>query len=231
MFSQGVVDDAICWVYNDRMFDFMSMVIILLIVFVSIILHEIAHGYASYLLGDDTAKISGRLTLNPISHIDPFMTILLPILLAASGMPVLAGAKPVPIDSSKFHYKFNEWGMAIVAIAGPLANLLIAFVCFGLLVFTSSSVDSSAYPTILYTIVSINLNLFVFNMIPIPPLDGSRIMHALAPDFIRDFMEYIEQFGIIFILVLMMVGGSQFGLFIDFVTKAILVAFSGIFGL
>ncbi len=210
------------------MFDLTSIVVVLLIVFVSIILHEIAHGYVSYLLGDDTAKVSGRLTLNPISHIDPFMTIILPVTLAIAGAPVMGGAKPVPIDQSRFHYKFNEWGMLLVAAAGPLTNLAISFVAFSILVATS---PAGFLASVLYTAVVINLNLFVFNMIPIPPLDGSRIIYTLAPDFFRKLMDHIEQYGVLFLLFVFILGGSAFSQFISSVSSAILTVFAGIFGL
>jgi len=214
----------------DIMFDFVSIIVVLVIVFLSIILHEIAHGFVSYLIGDDTAKMSGRLTLNPISHIDPFMTILLPVTLALIGAPVMGGAKPVPIDPSRFRYKFNEWGLLLVAIAGPLTNLLIAFVAFGITVLTNNGPSISTLGSVLWMILGINLNLFVFNMLPIPPLDGSRILYTLAPDFVRGFLDQVEQYGVILLLLLITLGGSTFGQFIGFVTNFVLMVFAGIFG-
>ena len=108
--------------------DFLAVVIILVIVLVSVILHELMHGVVAYWLGDKTAKYAGRLTLNPIKHIDPYMSIIVPVLLYIMGAPVFGGAKPVPVDSRNL--KWREWGMALVAIAGPLTNLVLAFIAF-----------------------------------------------------------------------------------------------------
>src|SRR5574344_1228800 len=110
-------------------FDFVYILIVIGVILVSMTIHEAMHAYTSYWLGDDTAKLSGRLTLNPIKHIDPFMTLVLPLLLALAGTPVFGGARPVPFNSNKL--KFEEWGIAIVAIAGPLTNFLIAFISVG----------------------------------------------------------------------------------------------------
>ena len=103
-------------------------IIVLAVILFSMVLHELAHGFVAYKLGDDTAKDDGRLTLNPLKHLDPWLSIAMPLLLLFSGGPVFGGAKPVPVDSSKL--KWGAWGMALVSIAGPLTNFLIAFVAF-----------------------------------------------------------------------------------------------------
>lgn len=174
-------------------------------------LHEVMHGFAAYWLGDDTAKHQGRLTLNPIKHIDPFMTILLPVLLALSGGPIFGGAKPVPFNPTRLRY--GEWGVALVAVAGPLTNLLIAFLSFGVLALLGDSIASpdggpSIIGTILLLSVQVNLGFFAFNMLPIPPLDGSRVLYALAPDFVRRGMEEVERFGVIVVFMVVFFANS-----------------------
>ena len=184
---------------------------VLIVILFSMTLHEVMHGFVAYWLGDDTAKLQGRLTLNPIKHIDPFLTILLPIILALTpGAPIFGGAKPVPFNPARV--KYDEWGAALVAVAGPLTNFVIAFVFFAALALSGVEPGSLAGQFLSLT-VFVNLGFFVFNMIPIPPLDGSRVMYALAPDFVRRAMEVVEQFGIIFIFAIVLLAGSALGTF------------------
>ena len=178
------------------------------VVLVSMTLHEAMHGFMAYWLGDDTAKLQGRLTLNPIKHIDPFLTIMLPLFLAAVGAPVFGGAKPVPFNPARVRY--DEWGAALVALAGPLTNFLLAFIGFAVFVATGTSQDA-ALGMVLSVFIYVNLGFFVFNMIPIPPLDGSRVIYALAPDFVRRGMEAIERFGVMFVFVIVMLASSLIG--------------------
>lgn len=194
-------------------------------------LHEAMHGFVAYWLGDDTAKLQGRLTLNPIKHIDPFLTILLPLLLALAGAPIFGGAKPVPFNPGRLRY--DEWGAAIVALAGPLTNFVIAFVIFGIGALLGYNVAGYAYSDLLgqiiYYGVFVNLGFFVFNLIPLPPLDGSRVLYALAPDFVRRGMEYIEQFGLVFVFVIVLFASSVIGTVMISVIMAILGLFTKIF--
>ncbi|MEI7689817.1 MAG: site-2 protease family protein [Candidatus Saccharibacteria bacterium] len=192
-------------------------------------LHEAMHAYASYWLGDDTARLMGRLSLNPIKHIDPVLTILMPVLLALSGLPIFGGAKPVPFNPQNL--KFGEWGMAIVALAGPLTNLLIAFISFGLWVLVGSFYQSQLATQIFATMVSVNLGFFVFNMIPLPPLDGSRVLYVLAPEFVRRGMEFIERFGIIVVFAILLLSGSMIGYFMSGAINFFLDIFAHIFGI
>jgi Zn-dependent protease len=191
--------------------DIELIAIVLGVILVSMTLHEVMHGFAAYWLGDDTAKHQGRLTLNPIKHIDPFMTILLPVLLALSGGPIFGGAKPVPFNPTRLRY--GEWGVALVAVAGPLTNLLIAFLSFGVLALLGDSIAApdggpSIIGTILLLSVQVNLGFFAFNMLPIPPLDGSRVLYALAPDFVRRGMEEVERFGVIVVFMVVFFANS-----------------------
>lgn len=210
------------------------IIIVLGAVLFSMTFHEAMHAYASYWLGDDTARLQGRLTLNPIKHIDPFLTILLPILLAISGGPIFGAAKPVPFNPHNI--RWNEWGAAIVALAGPFTNLFIAFLLYGVSVAISKPVDFNVNPVdyaemILNVGVMVNLGFFIFNMIPIPPLDGSRVLYALAPDFVKRGMEAMEQFGIIIVFALILIGGSAFGAFLSTVITFFIQLFARIYGL
>ena len=193
--------------------DITYLIIVLVTILLSMTLHEAMHAFMGYFLGDDTAKSQGRLSLNPIKHIDPIMTIALPLFLAVMGGPIFGGAKPVPFNPHKVRY--GEWGAALVAIAGPLTNLLIAFVVFGVGVLsgviTSAGVEATLAGQIVITAVSVNLGFFVFNMLPIPPLDGSRVLYALAPDPVKAGMEYIERYGIFLVFGLVLIGASVLG--------------------
>ena len=193
--------------------DITYLIIVLVTILLSMTLHEAMHAFMGYFLGDDTAKAQGRLSLNPIKHIDPIMTIALPLFLAVMGGPIFGGAKPVPFNPYKVRY--GEWGAALVAIAGPLTNLLIAFVVFGVGVLsgviTSAGVEATLAGQIVITAVSVNLGFFVFNMLPIPPLDGSRVLYALAPDPVKAGMEYIERYGIFLVFGLVLIGASVLG--------------------
>lgn len=207
--------------------DILYIITVIGVILVSMTLHEAMHGFVAYWLGDDTAKQSGRLTLNPLKHIDPFMTIILPLVLALSGMPIFGGAKPVPFNP--INIRFGEWGAALVAIAGPLTNFLIAFVAFGVFALAKLSPDSVVGYIAVVTIM-VNLGFFAFNILPIPPLDGSRVLYALAPDFVRRGMEYVERFGVLLILALVLVFSPALSQIMSSIITAIWHLFSGIFG-
>jgi Zn-dependent protease len=191
----------------------------LLILVYSAILHEIAHGFVAEKLGDPTARLMGRLTLNPKSHIDPLMSIALPLLLILSGSPVIFGAaKPVPVDP--FNLRDGRKDMAIVSLAGPLTNTLLAIIAavlIRILIFAipyfgaSPMLTSIVIPiyTFLALVVRMNLLLAIFNIIPIPPLDGSKVFALLLPE--REAATYLSvgTFGILIIFFLLMfpIGG------------------------
>lgn len=182
--------------------DFMSSPIglfaIIATVLVSITVHEAMHAFTAYWLGDDTAKLEGRMTLNPIKHIDPFLTIAMPVMLALAGAPVLGAAKPVPFNPGRV--KYEEFGAALVAIAGPLTNFVLATLGAAVLyLFGGIMAEVPIQATLTFIIV--NLGFFVFNMIPFPPLDGSRVLYALAPEPVQRAMAAIESYGLIGFLV------------------------------
>lgn len=172
--------------------------------------HEAMHAFVGHRLGDTTARDEGRLTLNPFAHIDFLTTVLLPSVLVLLSLPPIFIAKPVPLDP--YRIKYEEYGVAIVALAGPLTNLALAFIT-GVVLKATASVGFGLYYDILTTFVAVNVGLFVFNMLPIPPLDGSRLLYAFAPDPLRRVMATIESFGLfailaIFILLLPVIGPS-----------------------
>jgi len=201
---------------------------VIVVILISMTLHEAMHAYVSYWLGDDTAKAQGRLTLNPIAHIDPFLTLILPISLALLHLPIFGGAKPVPFNP--YMVRYGDFGAALVGVAGPLTNLLLAFISFG--VFTLAGAPSGDTPAgmVMQLAIVINLGFFIFNMLPIPPLDGSRILYALAPDGARKFMDTIEQYGIFVIFALVLVASPIIGTFMLAAMRFFLEVFSFIFG-
>lgn len=193
-------------------FDFISMDLIGLVFFFiiivpSAIIHEYAHGWMADMLGDPTARLEGRLTLNPRAHIDPFGTILMPVLLflISNGTFLFAYAKPVPYNP----YNLNnlKWGPALVGIAGPVSNILVAFV-FGLMVRFAPTLGLTSFAgfvDILSIIVYANVLLAVFNMVPIPPLDGSKVLFSLLPDSMNAFKMFLERYGLILLLLFIFV--------------------------
>lgn len=197
--------------------DLTAGIIILAILVFSAILHEVAHGFVAERLGDPTARLMGRLTLNPAKHIDPWMSIALPLLLILSGSPVVFGAaKPVPVDP--FNLKEGRKDMALVALAGPLTNILIAIFASLLLKFLPSNIyyQSSILYVLLSTVVRLNLLLAIFNLIPIPPLDGSKVFALLLPEKEANAYLSLGSIGIfiIFLFLLFPIGGFSLGNFI-----------------
>lgn len=191
----------------------LSVVIVFVIILSSVILHELAHGVTAYWLGDDTARLAGRLTFNPLKHIDPYMSILVPVILYLLGAPVFGGAKPVPVNFRNL--RFGEYGMAIVAVSGPLTNFLLALISFlighysGLLYGTGGELGAFVFTELIF----INLGFLIFNLIPIPPLDGSRVLYALAPDGFRNLLANLERYGVIIVYLLIICFGEVFSSF------------------
>lgn len=184
---------------------------------ISITIHEAVHAYVGYFLGDDTAKLEGRISLNPFRHIDLFSTIILPIItFLIFKLPLLA-AKPVPFNPNRVRY--GEFGSAMIAIAGPLSNLLLAGFAGGLVQLFKGSLGATLLQ-ILFIFMIVNIALFVFNMLPIPPLDGSRLLYAFAPETVQRFMGTLENFGVILIFSLIVVAPQAFN-FISNINNAI----------
>lgn len=162
------------------------------VIFISMAVHELMHALTSDWLGDDTARLQGRITLNPLRSIDPFLTLLLPLLMVLAHSPIIFGAaKPVQVNFARLRH--GEFGGAIVGMIGPLTNLVIAILAAGL--FHLLNPTSSLAIDILVTTVAVNVGFFVFNSIPWPPLDGSRLLYAFAPKGLQSLMESIEGMG------------------------------------
>ncbi len=186
---------------------FLAVVSLVILIF-SAILHEIAHGMVAERLGDPTARLAGRLTLNPKSHIDPLMSIFLPLILLITGSPIIFGAaKPVPVDP--FNLRDGRKDLAIVSLAGPLTNVLIAIIASLILKIIPPSPDlilNTLY-FILVSIVRLNLLLAIFNLFPIPPLDGSKIFSLILPEKLANAFLSFGSIGFFIIFFLLLSSG------------------------
>lgn len=192
----------------------MELLLGLPILIFSAILHEVAHGYVADQLGDPTARLAGRLTLDPRPHIDPFMSVLFPLILIFTGSPIIFGAaKPVPVDP--FNLKEGRKDMALVALAGPLTNILIAVLAAFLFKFLDAIpiVFPAFVGLFLYLVVLYNLLLTVLNLLPIPPLDGSKVVAFLLPEKEANAYLSLGSFGmiILFFLLLFPIGPFSLG--------------------
>ncbi len=193
-----------------------NIVVVIACLLVSMTVHEFMHAYVGYKLGDTTALDNGRLSFNPLRHIDPIMTVALPVItLLLFHAPILA-AKPVPFNPARV--KYGEYGAAMLAAAGPLSNLVLAIV--GALIARALDPSSFVGQTVLPFFVELNVALFVFNLIPIPPLDGSRVLFAFAPRGLQQIMEQIEPYGFFIIFALVLSGG--FGGFLSNLNQFVL---------
>lgn len=176
-----------------------GIVISLVILVFSAILHEVMHGYVAEKLGDPTARVMGRLTLNPIPHIDPFLSIILPILMLilSGGTFAFGGAKPVPVNP--MYFKDGKKDMAMVALAGPLTNIAVALI--GALLY-NLHLPVPYLSFFLVLVVFLNLMLAFINLVPIPPLDGSRLISAILPEDLGMLYQSIEPYGIYILAIL-----------------------------
>jgi len=166
-------------------------------IIISLSIHEVMHGFVAHWLGDDTAHLEGRLTLNPLAHIDVVTTILLPMVLILMHLPPILAARPVPVDPSRLRY--GDFGGALVGVAGPLTNLVLATVAALIFRVAQPEIGGFIYNSILI-FTAINVGFFVFNMIPFPPLDGSRLLYAFVPENVQEIMRQIEAAGFMIIL-------------------------------
>lgn len=175
-----------------------TTILFIAVLIISVVVHEVAHGYAAYYLGDPTAKLQGRLTMNPIPHIDPVGSIIIPAVLALLPGGIIFGwAKPVPYNP---HNIANRYGDAIVAAAGPLSNFILAGIAGATLQLTTITAGS-ALGFFLVGVILINVVLAIFNLVPIPPLDGSKILFNFLPARFNYIRDALEQYGFMILLL------------------------------
>ncbi len=171
----------------------------IIVIILAVIIHEVSHGWAAYLLGDPTAKLAGRLTLNPISHLDPIGSFLVPLFTYSMlGGLIFGWAKPVPYNP--YNLRAGRWGPAIVAIAGPVSNLFLAAI-FSLVIRLTFGFVPIAFFQLSVMIVLINLGLALFNLIPVPPLDGSKILFALIPYRYHQVEEILNRYQLVWAIL------------------------------
>jgi len=186
----------------------MEFIIALPILFFSVVFHEYAHGYTAFKYGDDTAYLMGRLSFNPIVHIDPVGTVLVPLLCLAFGFYPFGWAKPVPVNY--YRLRSPRVDMGKVAFAGPASNIFLAIICaLGLKTVSIIPGAPLIIGKVLLFAIAINLILAIFNLIPVPPLDGSKILAAFLPQNLADSYMRYERFGMIFVILLLFSGGFR----------------------
>lgn len=184
----------------------MENIIFIVILIISVVIHELAHGYAADAMGDPTPSLAGRLTLNLIAHLDMFGSIILPLLLVLTGAPfVLGWAKPVPFNPHNLRNK--KWGGALVALAGPMSNIALALIFALILKFAPLSAFMAAFAQ---GIVLVNIVLALFNLIPIPPLDGHHIVFPLIPHKYQHIKDFLRKYSFIILIVFVMYGWKFF---------------------
>lgn len=188
---------------------------------VAMTVHEAMHAYVGLALGDTTAEEQGRVSLNPLRHIDPIYTVALPIVTYVLFRAPILAAKPVPFNP--FRVRYGEFGAALIALAGPLSNFALA-IAASLILHTVGTGGFIGYA--LAQFLEINVLLFIFNLIPIPPLDGSRVLFAFAPEPLQDLMRQIEPYGMYIIFGLVLLGG--FGGWLDSLNQAVLHLLLGV---
>ena len=190
--------------------DVLHLVLTISFLVLSLGIHEAAHAWVAAKCGDTTARDMGRLTLNPIAHIDPFMTVILPLVLYLTSGFIFGGAKPVPVNAMRLRHPLRD--MMFVALAGPVSNFLLAIlfaVAFKAMLYLGEMPINALAVRVMHAGVYLNLLLAAFNMLPIPPLDGSRVMAYLLPGGLRDSYVALERFGMVILIVLMMTRGLR----------------------
>lgn len=178
----------------------LTFIVSIVILIMSVVIHELSHGYTAELLGDPTPRLQGRLTLNPLKHLELFGSLIVPVITSMAGF-TFGWAKPV--QWNPYNVKNKRWGELMIAIAGPISNLLIA-VAFGLVLRAIGSSLSESFIQISFYVIAINIVLAVFNLVPIPPLDGSKVLFSLlppTPKFVQ-VRETLERYSIFFFLIL-----------------------------
>ena len=190
--------------------DVLHLILTISFLVISLGIHEAAHAWVAAMCGDTTARDMGRLTLNPIAHIDPFMTVILPLVLYLTSGFIFGGAKPVPVNAMRLRHPLRD--MMFVALAGPASNFLLAIIfalaAKGLMFFGGMPREALAVQ-VMGSAYFLNLILAAFNMLPVPPLDGSRVMAYLLPSGLRNSYVALERFGMLIVILLLMTGGIR----------------------
>lgn len=183
--------------HKERKYFMIETIFAVLVLIFSVVAHEVSHGYMALRLGDPTARLAGRLTMNPLRHIDPIGSVILPLLTIPTGY-AFGWAKPVPYNP--YNLSDQKWGDTKVALAGPFTNIGIALI-FGLMIRYGVNTFSQEVLHLLTVIVGTNIVLAVFNLMPIPPLDGSKLLLNLLPYRYRYIGEYMERYSLVFLLI------------------------------
>ena len=207
--------------------------LIFALVIPAIVVHEVSHGWVAYSLGDPTAKTRGRLSLNPLKHVDPFGTVLLPLLLVAMGAPVFGYAKPVPVNP--MYFKDRRMGMMLVGVAGPTSNLIMA-IAGGIVArvgWAIASPGAGLVGDLGFIFAEVNLVLMFFNLIPLPPLDGSRVLPLFLTDGGMRLYRQWERYGILIIFALIffgprLLGFSPLGVYFAYTVDPLIRLFTGV---
>jgi Zn-dependent protease len=215
-------------------FDITRIVYTLIPMILALTVHEYFHAWTAHKLGDDTAARMGRLTLNPIAHIDPIGTLLIPIIGIGTGAPFFGWAKPVPISPVQFSRRMRmKTGVLITSAAGPLSNLVFGFVCAGLLSIIGHSIGievlfgklaantgvTVALIRLLGWLAMINIGLFVFNLLPVPPLDGGGVLAGLLPDRFHPMLDTLARYSFVFFIAIMVLGGRFLAVPVQFIVE------------
>lgn len=195
----------------------LTIIVTIAILIMSVVLHELAHGYMAEFLGDPTPRLQGRLTINPIKHLELFGSVIVPILTSLAGF-TFGWAKPV--EWNPYNVKNRRVGELLISLAGPGANILLALI-FGFLIRFGGEVLSRSFLAISVYIVVINISLAVLNLIPIPPLDGSKVLFSLLPPHFAHIREFIERYSLFLILILLLFLWKFFEPIIPFLFKII----------
>ncbi len=209
---------AICY---HTMYMNVNFIFSIAILIMSVVIHEMSHGFAAEALGDPTPRLQGRLTLNPLKHLDWFGSVILPTISYMMGGVIFGWAKPVMINP--YNLRGGRWGEAMVAIAGPISNIVLAIIFSQLIRFSSSLQLSQSFVTFSFTIVMVNLILAIFNLIPIPPLDGSKILYALLPQHqVMKVRGFFDQYGMIIVIFFLVFLGSVLSPVVNFFLKILI---------
>jgi Zn-dependent protease len=203
----------------------LELALLLPVLLVSMMAHEVAHGYVAFRLGDPTAKSHGRLTLNPLKHLDPLGTAMFVITYVMGGF-IFGWAKPVPVNP--YYFRNHKKGMMLVGIAGPAMNMVVAVLLSLLIGILHPKYSSTFYDT-LFLAFQVNIVLGLFNLVPIPPLDGSRLLGGLLPENLYDKWAELDRYGMIFIFLILFVFNGPFfkvlSVGFDFVAHLLLPAY------